>query len=110
MFEGQPSFSIGMVLRNEKGEFIAGMNKCLAGSCSVLEAEATGVQEAIDWVDRFAVSQVVVESDSLSVVNAIQKHISYHSEVGKTFFCRAGSNCSRGLVWLLNMFENEQIG
>lgn len=45
--EGQSSFTIGMVLRNDKGDFVAIRKKRIAGRSSVLEAEAMGVQEAL---------------------------------------------------------------
>lgn len=46
---GQNSFGIGMVLRNHQGQFLTGKTMRFAGSVSVIEAESTGVLEALIW-------------------------------------------------------------
>ncbi|XP_074346406.1 uncharacterized protein LOC141685188 [Apium graveolens] len=76
-----------MVLRDDTGAFMAGMLKNFDENASILEAEATGVQEVLQWVCGLGVSQVVVESDSLVVVNVLRKNSQYVSEVGSIFEC-----------------------
>lgn len=67
----------------DKGDFVDGMNKCMHGSATVLEAETVGVYEALCWLEGFtAVTRVDVESDSLNLVNALQKNNTIYSEVG----------------------------
>lgn len=66
-----------MVLRDHDGQFRGGKNLRLAGTVSVLEAEAIGVQEALSWIREMPTQQVTIETDSLLLVNAIQKNISY---------------------------------
>lgn len=96
--DGHSYFKIGMVLRNDKGDFVAGMNKCLQGSVTLLEAEVVGVHEALCWLGEFTMNQVDVESDSLIVVNALQKNNIIYSEVGNVLdSCR-------------NKFVDKQIG
>lgn len=80
--EGSSSFKVGMIMRNNKGEFIAGANRCIEGNVSVLEAETTGVYEALQWIEAMEVQNVVVETDSLTVANGLRKQTRYYSEVG----------------------------
>lgn len=82
--EGSSSFKVGIVIMNDKGEFIAGANKCIEGKVSVLEAEATGVHEALQWIKTNEVQNVVLETNSLTVTNALKKKVRYYSEVSIT--------------------------
>lgn len=82
---GAPDFRVGMILRNDKGEFVEGMLRSFKEEASVLEAEARGLHEALLWLRKLGVRQVIVECDSLSVVNAVLKNIMYMSEVGTIF-------------------------
>ena len=66
--EGDSFFKVGMVLRNNHGVFVAGMQKCIAEKVTVLEAEVVGLQEALNWIHSLTADQVVVESDSLTLV------------------------------------------
>lgn len=87
---GHPEFRVGMILRNDKGEFIDGMLRSFNDEVSVLEAEAMELYEALLWLRELEVRQVIVECDSLLVVNAVLKNITYMSEVGTVFEdCRA---------------------
>ena len=79
---GEDSFAVGMVLRNEHGEFVMGKNLRMAGQVTVMEAEAHGVYEALRWVDDLRLHQVVIESDSSLVVQALQLRSSYFLKVG----------------------------
>lgn len=47
MIQGQNSFATGMVLRNHYGQFLAGKTLKFAGSVSMMEAEMTGILEAL---------------------------------------------------------------
>ncbi|KAL8094028.1 hypothetical protein AgCh_035786 [Apium graveolens] len=88
--EGVTGFKVGMVLRNDKGDFIASMQKCFAEEVSVLEAEAIGVLEALIWITERGDKQVIVESDSLITVNALLNNTIFMAEVGTTFeLCRS---------------------
>ncbi|WOH01628.1 hypothetical protein DCAR_0521012 [Daucus carota subsp. sativus] len=69
--DGQNSFGIGMVLRNHQGHYITGKKMRFAGSFSVMEAEMTGITEALTWAQNYT-NAVVIESDSLLSVEAIQ--------------------------------------
>ncbi|XP_074355893.1 uncharacterized protein LOC141695553 [Apium graveolens] len=80
--EGQPFFTVGMVIRDHAGQFVQGRNSKTAGVVSVLEAEALGVLEALSWLHTLPDMKVLVESDSLNVVNAILADMEYQVEVG----------------------------
>ncbi|XP_074337480.1 uncharacterized protein LOC141674673 [Apium graveolens] len=74
---GQNSFFVGMVLRNHLGQYESGkvMKKVKkVGAFSVLEAELTGIVEALLWARDIVLGKVVVESDSLLSIQAVQHH------------------------------------
>ncbi|XP_074374765.1 uncharacterized protein LOC141715185 [Apium graveolens] len=48
--DGVGTFSVGMVLRDQEGGFIAGKTHSMRAPGSVFEAEAIGVREALSWV------------------------------------------------------------
>ncbi|XP_074376719.1 uncharacterized protein LOC141718237 [Apium graveolens] len=80
--EGLSFFTVGMVIRNHAGQFVQGRNAKIAGDISVLEAEALGVLEVLSWLRTLPDMKVHVESDSLTVVNAILADMEYQVEVG----------------------------
>ncbi|XP_074352687.1 uncharacterized protein LOC141691833 [Apium graveolens] len=88
--EGSTWFKVGMVLKNDKGEFVSGMHKGFEEEVSIPEAEAIGLYEALMWIDDMGIQQVILECDSLVVVNALIKSTTFVSEVGTTLeFCRS---------------------
>ena len=72
------SYSVGMVLRNENGQFVKGKNM-----------RFQGVEESIRWIEEMRVSNVEIESDSeLTVKAALSKEKQYYNEAGHTIeFC-----------------------
>lgn len=50
VFKGESSFFIGMVLLDDHGYYV-GKNMRFSGEVTVMEAEARGIQEAINWID-----------------------------------------------------------
>lgn len=67
------SFTIGMVLRDYRGHFIAGRNMRMVKPASVFEAETIGVLEALSWLLSSTTQRVTVETDSLLTVQAWAK-------------------------------------
>lgn len=49
--EGQNSFSVGLVLRDDKGQYIAGKTRHFAGAVVVAEAETVAILEGLLWID-----------------------------------------------------------
>lgn len=87
--QGSDSFSIGMIIRDHIGTFQAGKVMRLAGNISVYEAEAVGILEALSWIDDRQDGHVVIESDSLLSVRALQKDIVQVNELGTVLnFCK----------------------
>ena len=74
------------------------MQKCIAEKVTVLEAEDVGLEEALKWIQSLAAGQVVVESDSFTVVNALLRNTEYVSEVGSTIECCRYILCQRSDV------------
>ena len=54
----------------------------MAGTVSVLEAEARGVYEAIEWIEQNELHNVVIESDSQVMMHAVQSLEQYQLEIG----------------------------
>lgn len=71
MFPDSNSFSIGMVLRDHKGHFLRGRTRRLSGRVKAFEAKAVGMFEALSWIKDLQGQDVIVESDSLLVVEAL---------------------------------------
>lgn len=66
VFVGAPTFSIGMVARDHRGEFLAGKTMCLTEVDSVFEAESIGVREVLAWIKDLHLhsNRVIIETDS----------------------------------------------
>lgn len=73
VFAGQNSFAVGMVLRNWQGHYISGKTMRFADNVKVMEAEMVGILETLTWLEVLPAPEVIIESDSLMAVNAINK-------------------------------------
>lgn len=49
-----------MVIRNDKGRYVRGKNMRVAGMVTVMEVEARGVQEAINWVEEMGLQGITI--------------------------------------------------
>ncbi|KAL4385034.1 hypothetical protein GQ457_15G026610 [Hibiscus cannabinus] len=65
------SASCGGVIRDSHGTWIAGFSKYI-GKCSALEAEFWAVYKGLVCAQRLNAESIVVESDNLNVVHALQ--------------------------------------
>lgn len=85
VFPNASSFTVGMVMRNHQGTFIAGKVICLPMVELVFEAETVGINEALSWIktQQFQDNAVMVESDSMLVVNSIKSDRENLLEVGE---------------------------
>lgn len=89
VFCGEMSFMLGMVLRDDQGQFVRGKTMNILWSVTVLEAEARGVHEALNWIDVLNLQKISIESDSELVVKAVKNDVQYYLEVGHNLdFCR----------------------
>lgn len=87
VFPNARNFSVGMVAMDHLGSYVAGKVSCFPMAASVFEAEAIGIRQALSWIkdESFNIGQVVVESDSLLSVKAIQDDKVNLLEVGDIF-------------------------
>ena len=67
---GRPS-SIGVIIRNSKGETVAALCMPLPGEYSILETEAIAVEKGALLAKEMELQQVFFEFDALSVVNSV---------------------------------------
>lgn len=75
-------YTLGMVVRDWQGRFIAGKVMKLRNFDSVFAAEARGVCKALEWAVEMGVQFVTIETDCQLVVRAIQSRMSNVLEVG----------------------------
>lgn len=79
---GTSMFSIGMIIRDHKGEFVRAQTSSRRGEITVFEAEAWGVLQALKWIQELQLGSVDIESDSLLTVNAMTRCAENYLEVG----------------------------
>lgn len=107
--EGHDWFAIGMVARNHMGQYMLGKTMKLAGKVSVVEAETTGILEAMSWANESIICNMIVESDSLiSVQNVLQAKKNL-LEVGD-IIQQCGDLLQRNSRLSLRFLETKQIG
>lgn len=97
VFPNARNFSVGMVARDHLGSYVAGKVSCFPLVASVFEAEAIGIKQALSWIKdvNFTSGQVVVETDSLLSVKALQDDKVNLLEVGDII-----EDCKQDLVGL----------
>ncbi|XP_073025183.1 uncharacterized protein [Primulina eburnea] len=76
------TIGVGMVLRDSYGLFISAKTNCFSGSVGIKNAEAMAFKEALSWIEGMDVQEVIVESDSKIVVEAISTEKEDISEFG----------------------------
>lgn len=74
VFMGENYFSVGMVLRNHKGEYINGKTLCFTGQVSVMEADLVDILEGLLWAEELNSGAIKVESDSKLSIEAINNN------------------------------------
>lgn len=82
VYAGILSFNVGMVLRDHLGGFYKARNLRREGEVTVFETEAWGVLKAIRWALDLGISNVLIKSDSMLIVQAIKQGATNYLEVG----------------------------
>ena len=82
LFSEASTYSFVCVARDDQGHFIEATTCCRQGVVSPELAEAMGVREALSWIKKKAWSQVVIETDCLTVVQALRSSVSMDSYFG----------------------------
>jgi ribonuclease HI len=71
--------SVGMVLRNDRGEALAGYGCPISNVISAAAAEAQTVQQGLLFLEKLGVENVVLESDSLEIIQACRSETEVRS-------------------------------
>ena len=82
MFRDLSAIGMGMVMRRNDGQFYACKTLLMPLSCSVKEAEALALREALLWALSLKLVDVEFETNSLLVVNGLSSHSLDCSEYG----------------------------
>ena len=72
MFKEAGCCGIGVVVRNEKGQIMGALCRKLEQPLGALEVEAKAVEEGVQFARDLSLGKIVVESDSLVVVNSLR--------------------------------------
>ena len=67
--------SVGAILRNDRGEVLAGMASLIDNVLDAAAAEALALQKGLQLLERLGCSSVVIESDSLELIKACNREI-----------------------------------
>lgn len=92
--------SIGVIIRDSKGETVAGLCKLLPGNYTVMETEIMAVEVGILVAKELELQKVITETDSLPVVQSIVAKEN-SKEVG---------HLAQGILSLAGCFSSWKIG
>lgn len=65
------STGLSLVVRDEFGVLLAARNFCIPGNFTPRIAEAIAVKEALSWLHDKEWSRIIIESDCLQLINAL---------------------------------------
>ncbi|XP_060962035.1 uncharacterized protein LOC133032185 [Cannabis sativa] len=82
LFEQEGRFGIGCVARNHHGAMVEAFKKEKFGCVQPKIAEIIGIKEALSWIVTHSCDRVMLETDSLVCVQAIQSGIFMPSQFG----------------------------
>lgn len=83
LFKEVGKIGFGLILRDDQANFLAAKGGLLTCTFDPGIAEAYACKEAIKWIQSKGLSKVIIESDCLEVVKAIQRKVNIHSYVGR---------------------------
>ncbi|XP_060959224.1 uncharacterized protein LOC115699974 [Cannabis sativa] len=101
IFDSGGSYSFVCVARGAAGELLEALTCCRAGIVQPELAEAMGVREALNWIKKKGWIGTIVETDCLTVVQAIQSNLPLLSYFGSII-----SNCKELLKQLCGVSVN----
>ncbi|KAM6557117.1 hypothetical protein CsatB_004136 [Cannabis sativa] len=89
LFSASNSFGLGGLARDANGQFIEAFCLHKPGCVQPSLVEAFGVKEALSWIKTKGWEHVILETDSLVVVQALQSNVAMQSLFGSTItYCR----------------------
>jgi ribonuclease HI len=80
---GDGHWGLGLLLRSEDGRVVGARTKVVRGFDDAVEAEAMGLEEAIEFVKIYRNHTIIIEMDNLSVVNAVNRRCYPHRYWGQ---------------------------
>ncbi|KAM6552927.1 hypothetical protein CsatB_013689 [Cannabis sativa] len=83
LFNSSNKYGCGVVARDHYGMLIQGKTLLLSGSPSPELAESIGIREALSWIKGHGWQHVIVETDCLTVVQALRSTIDMISPFGQ---------------------------
>ena len=98
--QGQ-SIKVWMVLRNEYGDVVACQSKYVRGILPPNEAEGIALREAILWLNRLHVTEVIIEMDAKQVYEAVLSLVHGRYEFGYLFTIRHVKMCANSVAYAL---------
>ncbi|MBA0820475.1 hypothetical protein Gohar_028354 [Gossypium harknessii] len=75
MFEDEHALGIGVIICDIRGHLIKGLTGFERASCSPKIVEAFAIKEALSWLKFWHLDHVVVESDYMSIVHALNRSV-----------------------------------
>ena len=97
VFKKQRSVGVGVVIRNAQGEVMGAMSKKISRPLGVIKAEAKAMEVGILFAWDLGLKNIVVEGDSLAVVQALKGNIIPTISIQKV---------TEGISWWLKKFDN----
>ncbi|XP_062094300.1 uncharacterized protein LOC133800357 [Humulus lupulus] len=82
LFSESSSYGFACVARNDQGHTLEAISCCRNGVVSPELVEAMGMREALSWIKKKAWDKVTIETDCLTVVQALRSSISMDSYFG----------------------------
>lgn len=82
MFTNLGKAGYGCVIKNAQGAIVAAIHGSFPGISNPSIAEALGMREALNWIKELQVTNIILESDALLIIEALNSSTSYSSFVG----------------------------
>lgn len=72
ILEDTSKYCFSVIVRDGVGDPVTATSKCRSGTIALELAEAIGIKEVLSWIKFEATQPAIVESDCLSVIQAIR--------------------------------------
>ncbi|XVF52726.1 hypothetical protein PTKIN_Ptkin05aG0041600 [Pterospermum kingtungense] len=82
VFSASQTMGHGMLIRNDRGEFVATKSLVSSGVYAVKEREVLGLLHALRWIKELGYERVIFELDSKTVVDVVNSSLLDVSEFG----------------------------